>query len=149
MKVRDVMSRDVVSVAPDEMTSVAARVLARCNVGAVPVCDGKGRVHGLLTDRDIVLRCVAAEREPAKTPVREIMSTRVISAHGGLGLPGRHLPERPAAALKPAGGRAEKTTARFPVSGRISGNKTAVFPEKPFDNGLSACYNGKAALKRP
>ena len=80
MKVRDVMSRDVVSVAPDEMTSVAARVLARCNVGAVPVCDGKGRVHGLLTDRDIVLRCVAAEREPAKTPVREIMSTRVISA---------------------------------------------------------------------
>ena len=70
----------MVSVAPDEMTSVAARVLARCNVGAVPVCDGKGRVHGLLTDRDIVLRCVAAEREPAKTPVREIMSTRVISA---------------------------------------------------------------------
>ena len=80
MQVREVMSRDVVTVSPDEMVSVAARVLARYNVGAVPVCDGQGRVHGVLTDRDIVLRCVAAEKLPAKTPVRAIMSSRIVSA---------------------------------------------------------------------
>ena len=80
MKVRDLMSSAVVTVAPDELASVAARILARYNVGSVPVCDRDGRVHGLLTDRDIVLRCVAAEKEPAKTQVREIMTSRVISA---------------------------------------------------------------------
>lgn len=79
MKVRELMSRDVVSVAPDEMASVAARILARYNIGAMPVCEDDGRLHGVITDRDIVLRCVAAEREPAKTPVREIMTSRVVA----------------------------------------------------------------------
>ena len=79
MLVKELMTRDVVSVSPDEMTSVAARMLSRYNIGAMPVCERDGRLHGLITDRDIVLRCVAAEKEPAKTPVRDIMTSRVIS----------------------------------------------------------------------
>ena len=70
MKVRDLMSSAVVTVAPDELASVAARILARYNVGSVPVCDRDGRVHGLLTDRDIVLRCVAAEGASEKHKLR-------------------------------------------------------------------------------
>lgn len=80
MKVRDVMSRNVVTVSPDEMASVAARILARYNIGSLPVCDEQGRVRGVVTDRDIVLRCVAAEKEPARTTIREIMSGRVVAA---------------------------------------------------------------------
>ena len=79
MKVRELMSRDVVCISPDEMASVAARMLSRYNIGAMPVCEDDGRLHGLITDRDIVLRCVAAEKEPAKTPVREIMTSRIVS----------------------------------------------------------------------
>ena len=79
MKVRELMSRYVVCISPDEMASVAARMLSRYNIGAMPVCEDDGRLHGLITDRDIVLRCVAAEKEPAKTPVREIMTSRIVS----------------------------------------------------------------------
>ena len=79
MKVRELMSRDVVCISPDEMASVAARMLSRYNIGAMPVCEDDGRLHGLITDRDNVLRCVAAEKEPAKTPVREIMTSRIVS----------------------------------------------------------------------
>lgn len=79
MQVKELMTRDVVSVSPDEMTSVAARMLSRYNIGSMPVCEEDGRLHGLITDRDIVLRCVAAEKEAARTPIREIMTSRIVS----------------------------------------------------------------------
>ncbi len=83
MQVKELMSRDVVSVPPDETVAVAARLLSRGNIGAVPVCGDGGGLRGLVTDRDIVLRCVAAGREPARTPVREIMTSRIVSAAPG------------------------------------------------------------------
>lgn len=79
MLVKDVMSRKIVSVAPEESAAVAARLLARYNVGALPVCTAEGRLKGMVTDRDIVLRCVAAEEDPQRTRVSEIMTRRVIS----------------------------------------------------------------------
>lgn len=79
MLVKDVMSQRVVTVAPEESAAVAARLLARYNVGALPVCTSEGRLKGMVTDRDIVLRCVAAEEDPERTRVSEIMTRRVIS----------------------------------------------------------------------
>jgi CBS domain-containing protein len=38
------------------------------------VCGEDGRLRGIVTDRDIVTRCVAAEEDPAQTPVRDIMT---------------------------------------------------------------------------
>ena len=83
MQVRDLMSRDVVFVSPEEPVSVAARLLSRNNVGALPVCSRDGRLRGMLTDRDIVLRCVAAQQDPNRTSVRSIMTCRVVSADPG------------------------------------------------------------------
>ena len=80
MKLRDVMTNTVVRIHPDESVSVAARTLANYNIGALPVCGSDGRVCGLVTDRDIVTRCLAANRSPASTTVREVMTTNVISA---------------------------------------------------------------------
>jgi len=80
MKVRDVMTEQVVRIAPEESVEVAARLLARYNIGILPVCDTKGTVCGLVTDRDLVTRCLAAERSPAKTPVRDVMTRQVLSA---------------------------------------------------------------------
>ena len=79
MEVKDLMSRGVIAVAPKEPAAVAARLLARHNVGALPVAEN-GRLRGMVTDRDIVLRCVAAGRDPTKTPVEDIMTGRVVSA---------------------------------------------------------------------
>ncbi|HHU05779.1 MAG TPA: CBS domain-containing protein [Clostridiales bacterium] len=79
MKVSDLMTKNVVSISPDESTSLAARLLYRHNIGSLPVCSSDGKLRGILTDRDIVLRCVAAENDPEHTPVREIMSRAPIS----------------------------------------------------------------------
>ena len=46
----------------------------------LPVCGGDGRICGVVTDRDLVTRCIAAGRLPASTPVRDVMTASVISA---------------------------------------------------------------------
>ncbi len=80
MKLRDVMTGPVVRIHPDENVSVAARALTRYNIGALPVCGGDGRLCGLVTDRDIVTRCLAAGRQPTVTKVRDVMTAKVITA---------------------------------------------------------------------
>ena len=80
MKIRDVMTNQVVRIQPEESVSVAARTLTHYNIGMLPVCGTDGRVCGVVTDRDLVTRCVASGRNPAATPVRDVMSTNVISA---------------------------------------------------------------------
>ena len=77
MRVKECMSRRVVSVSPAEPVSVAARLMAANHVGALPVRGVDGRLEGIITDRDIVLRCVAAERSAKAVRVRELMTARV------------------------------------------------------------------------
>ncbi|MBQ2855170.1 MAG: CBS domain-containing protein [Oscillospiraceae bacterium] len=80
MKLREVMTNPVIRIHPDETASVAARTLAHYNIGILPVCGSNGRICGLVTDRDLVTRCLAAGRQPASTMVRELMTSQVISA---------------------------------------------------------------------
>ena len=61
MQVRELMNQSVVSITPGESASLAARLLARHQLGALPVCGEDGGLRGIVTDRDIVTRCVAAE----------------------------------------------------------------------------------------
>lgn len=68
------MNPSVVSITPGESASLAARLLARHNLGSLPVCGEDGGLRGIVTDRDIVTRCVAAEEDPGKVPVKDIMS---------------------------------------------------------------------------
>ena len=74
MRVRDLMSKSVVTIAPEESAALAARLLSRHELGALPVCAADGTLVGIVTDRDIVTRCVAAGEEPGRVPVRDIMS---------------------------------------------------------------------------
>jgi CBS domain-containing protein len=80
MKVRDLMTRQVVSVAPEESVEVAARTLTQYNVGILPVCDHRGKICGLVTDRDLVTRCLAGGRSPAATRVADVMTAQVATA---------------------------------------------------------------------
>ena len=79
MKVCDIMTSKVICIGQDEPISSAARLLKRHNIGSVPVCDDGGRLKGIVTDRDIVLRCVAADTDPKDIKVSEIMSRGVIT----------------------------------------------------------------------
>ena len=77
MKVSQLMTKQVISVAPDESAEIAARTLHRYNIGILPVCGADGSLYGLLTDRDLVTRCMASGKLPKQTKVREIMSSRI------------------------------------------------------------------------
>lgn len=74
MQVKDIMNPSVISVKPDDTAADAARLIARHNVGSLPVCGEDGGLRGIVTDRDIVLRCVAAQEDPSKTKVSALMS---------------------------------------------------------------------------
>ena len=74
MLVQDLMNPNVITVEPGASATLAARLLSRYNVGALPVCGADKKLRGIVTDLDIVLRCIAAEDDPAQTPVRDIMS---------------------------------------------------------------------------
>ena len=80
MKIREVMTDSVVKIHPDETVAVAARTLARYNIGALPVCGNDGSVCGMVTDRDLVTRCLASGRLPENTKVRDVMTSGVVSA---------------------------------------------------------------------
>ena len=68
------MNPKVITIEPTASTALAARLLSRYNIGSLPVCTADKKLRGIVTDRDIVLRCVAPEEDPAQTPVRDIMS---------------------------------------------------------------------------
>ena len=80
MKLREVMTNPVIRIHPDETVAVAARTLTHYNIGILPVCGGDGRICGLVTDRDLVTRCLAAGRSPQNTSVRDVMTSQVIAA---------------------------------------------------------------------
>jgi CBS domain-containing protein len=80
MKVCDLMSDHVVSVGMGEPVSAAARLLRQQNVGSLPVCDDAGRLVGIVTDRDIVLRCVAVCGSAEDMTVSDVMTHSVVTA---------------------------------------------------------------------
>ncbi len=77
MKVSECMCQDVCFVKPDCNTYDAARIMCENHIGCIPVCNDDKTVVGILTDRDILLRAVACNKEAKSTPVSEIMTTNV------------------------------------------------------------------------
>ena len=80
MKLRDIMTQSPVKIHPDESVAVAARMLTRHNIGVLPVCGTDGKLCGVVTDRDLVTRCMASQRSAEQMRVRDVMTGRVISA---------------------------------------------------------------------
>ena len=78
MLVSEVMSRQVVSVDPGSTVSDASKMISKHNIGSVPVAQN-GNVCGILTDRDIVLRCIAEGRDPKSIKVADVMTSPLVS----------------------------------------------------------------------
>ena len=75
--VRDIMSTDVQYCTPlDNMYEVAVK-MREFNVGAIPIVD-QGRLVGMITDRDLVVRGIA-EKHPGSTAVTEVMSRELVT----------------------------------------------------------------------
>ena len=79
MKLKDIMSQSIVKIHPGESVAVAARLLANHNIGVLPVCEGN-QLCGVVTDRDLVTRCIASNRSPENTAVRDVMTGRLVTA---------------------------------------------------------------------
>jgi CBS domain-containing protein len=79
MKTRAVMTKTVKYVGPNSDLASAGRVMAENDCGALPIIDEKGRVIGIVTDRDICLALTAKNRLASEIPVTDVMSTKVYS----------------------------------------------------------------------
>lgn len=77
MKVKEIMTKNVFSLNPEDSVQSAAEVMEKHNIGSVPVCDGE-KIMGILTDRDIALRSVSSGENISRQKVREIMSANPI-----------------------------------------------------------------------
>jgi CBS domain-containing protein len=73
MQIREIMSQPVQLISADDTILEAAKKMADCDCGALPVADND-RLVGMLTDRDIVTRAVAHGYDPQECFVREVMS---------------------------------------------------------------------------
>jgi len=76
MKVKDAMTKDVELASPSHTIRQAALLMGKMDCGALPVAD-KDSLVGMITDRDIAIRAVAAGKGPS-TLVKEIMSAEVL-----------------------------------------------------------------------
>lgn len=76
MKIQDIMTRDPSTVTPDATVREAAQVMRKDDVGIVPVVDGQSvrKLVGVITDRDIAIRCIA-EGRGSDCRVRDVMTS--------------------------------------------------------------------------
>ncbi|MDD3841087.1 MAG: CBS domain-containing protein [Clostridia bacterium] len=80
MKVKDIMTTNVAALSPENTILDAAKPMQTHNIGCLPVCQTDGKVIGILTDRDIVVKNLANDGDPKTTMVKDVMTKNVITA---------------------------------------------------------------------
>ena len=77
MKVKDCMCQTVYCVKPETKINEVAKLMGEHHIGCMPVCDNNNCICGILTDRDIILRTIACNKDVNTTTASDIMSTNV------------------------------------------------------------------------
>lgn len=77
MKVQDCMCNDVCCIKPETKLGEVAKLMSENHIGCLPVCDNNNSICGIVTDRDLVLRCIACDKDAKGTPVSDIMTCNV------------------------------------------------------------------------
>jgi CBS domain-containing protein len=83
---RDVMTSSPACCGPETMLDEVARLMVQFDCGEIPIVDASGQPIGVVTDRDIVIRVVAAGKNPAKETARSIMSQPVVTVRSDVPL---------------------------------------------------------------
>lgn len=78
MRVKDCMCKNIVTARQDTTLNEIAKLMQENDIGVVPICDNEKAIVGFITDRDIIVRCVAENKNCAETPASEVMTTEVI-----------------------------------------------------------------------
>jgi CBS domain-containing protein len=73
MKVKEIMTREPVTLSPTSTIGEAATIMRQEDAGSVPILEG-GRLVGIITDRDIVIRVLAGGKDPKTTRVSDAMT---------------------------------------------------------------------------
>lgn len=76
MRIEEIMTADVETCMPESTLQEVASKMREINVGSIPICE-EGRLVGIVTDRDIVIRGLA-EQIPSDAPISEILSAEVV-----------------------------------------------------------------------
>jgi CBS domain-containing protein len=79
MRLSNLMSGAIQTVAPGASLAEAARKMASQDIGSLPVCSDRCKVLGIITDRDITVRAVARGLDPNRTCVQDVMTREVLS----------------------------------------------------------------------
>ncbi|HEX2924484.1 MAG TPA: CBS domain-containing protein, partial [Chloroflexota bacterium] len=79
MQIREIMTAEICCASPEDSLSKVAAEMKRHNVGVMPVCEGD-RLIGMLTDRDIVIECVAGGADPKQCKARDAMTSELLTA---------------------------------------------------------------------
>ena len=61
---RDIMNAGATCIGEDQTLMQAAQMMRDMNVGSLPICGNDKRLHGIITDRDIVIKCLAEGKDP-------------------------------------------------------------------------------------
>ena len=77
MKVKDYMCDDVVYLMPEATIQDCAKLMENNHIGCIPICDTSKKILGIVTDRDVILRSIACDKDAKTTPVKDIMTTNV------------------------------------------------------------------------
>jgi CBS domain-containing protein len=78
MKVREIMTANVASAAPETTLEEIATMMRDADTGAIPIVEDEALV-GIVTDRDIVIRCIAEGRDPVETTAEDVVSENAIT----------------------------------------------------------------------
>jgi CBS domain-containing protein len=81
MTVASICTRLPETTSPEDTVLSAAQRMVSQEVGTLVVTDRDGQPEGIITDRDIVIRCVAEELQPSRTRVAQVMSRDVQTVH--------------------------------------------------------------------
>ncbi|MEW6127011.1 MAG: CBS domain-containing protein [Acidobacteriota bacterium] len=87
-RVVDLMTGNPAVVHPKDSIQQAAQVMQKCDCGALPVIDNRGRLIGMITDRDITMRLVARGMNPRQTSVEDCMTDEAFACHANDSLEG-------------------------------------------------------------
>jgi CBS domain-containing protein len=83
IQVQDLMSSPVITVTQKETTEEVAKIMSKNNFGSIIVTSSKGKLLGIITERDIVTRLTAMNRLPSEVKVEEVMSRPVVTIAPG------------------------------------------------------------------
>ena len=76
---REIMISGVDCIGENESVAEAARKMAQLGVGSLPICGEDDRLKGMITDRDIVVNCIADGGDPTSTKVADLAEGKPVT----------------------------------------------------------------------